>query len=46
VRRARGRALAKTFALLEIGIAGELGKAGGKPSWRPAAEAALARILA
>ncbi|RRR98711.1 aminoglycoside phosphotransferase family protein [Glycomyces terrestris] len=46
VRRARGRALAKTVALLEIGIAGEQGRVGGKPTWMPAAEAALARILA
>jgi aminoglycoside phosphotransferase (APT) family kinase protein len=44
-RRARGLALVKAFALLDIGIAGERGWAGGKPTWKPAAEAALARIL-
>lgn len=43
--RARGLALVKALVLLQIGIAGENGWAGGKPAWKPAAEAALARIL-
>lgn len=45
VLRARGLALIKALVLLEIGIAGERGWAGGKPTWKPAAEGALARIL-
>ncbi|THV37773.1 aminoglycoside phosphotransferase family protein [Glycomyces buryatensis] len=45
VLRARGLALIKALVLLEIGIAGERGQAGGKPTWKPAAEAALSRIL-
>lgn len=46
VRRARGRALLKCFALIAIGRAGEEGRAGGKPTWKPAGEAALDRLLA
>lgn len=45
IRRARGLALFKAFVLIEIGIAGERGWAGGKPTWKPAGEAALARLL-
>ncbi|MEU5157180.1 aminoglycoside phosphotransferase family protein [Glycomyces sp. NPDC021274] len=45
ILRARGRALIKTLVLRDIGIAGERGQLGGKPTWKPAAEAALARIL-
>ncbi|MBO3731781.1 aminoglycoside phosphotransferase family protein [Glycomyces niveus] len=45
ILRARGLALIKAFGLIEIGIAGERGWAGGKPTWKPAGEAALSRIL-
>ncbi|MDA1362132.1 aminoglycoside phosphotransferase family protein [Glycomyces luteolus] len=45
VLRARALALVKALVLLDIGIAGERGWAGGKPTWKPAGEAALARIL-
>lgn len=45
IHRARGRALIKALTLRDIGIAGEHGWTGGKPTWKPAAEAALARIL-
>ncbi|WP_344471024.1 aminoglycoside phosphotransferase family protein, partial [Glycomyces algeriensis] len=43
VLRARGRALIKALVLLDIGVAGELGRPGGKPTWKPSGEAALAR---
>jgi aminoglycoside phosphotransferase (APT) family kinase protein len=46
IRRARGRALVKSLVLIEIGHAGEMGWTGGKPTWKPAGEAALARVLA
>ncbi|GAB3652624.1 protein kinase family protein [Glycomyces tarimensis] len=46
VRRARGWALLRSLMLLEIGRAGEMGWTGGKPTWKPAAEAALERLLA
>ncbi|WP_369432086.1 aminoglycoside phosphotransferase family protein [Glycomyces amatae] len=46
VRRSRGRALLKGLVLLEIGEAGEKGRAGGKPTWKPAGRAALDRLLA
>lgn len=46
VRRARGWALLRALGLIAIGRAGELGEPGGKPTWKPAGEAALARLLA
>lgn len=46
VRRSRGRALLKSLVLLEIGEAGEQGRTGGKPTWKPAGRAALDRLLA
>jgi aminoglycoside phosphotransferase (APT) family kinase protein len=46
IRRARGRALVKSLVLIEIGHAGEMGWTGGKPTWKPAGEAALKRVLA
>ena len=45
IPRARARALIKALVLLDIGLAGERGQPGGKPTWKPAGEAALARIL-
>jgi aminoglycoside phosphotransferase (APT) family kinase protein len=45
IRRARGRALVKSLVLIEIGHAGEMGWTGGKPTWKPAGEAALDRVL-
>ncbi len=44
VRRARGWALMKCLALIEIGRAGDLGLTGGKPTWGPAGRAALERL--
>jgi aminoglycoside phosphotransferase (APT) family kinase protein len=46
VRRARGWAVLKCLALLSIGLAGERGLPGGKPTWAPAGRAALRRVLA
>lgn len=46
IRRARGWALVRALGLREIGLAGEAGKHWGKPTWRPAAEAALERLTA
>ncbi|MCC3764085.1 aminoglycoside phosphotransferase family protein [Glycomyces sp. TRM65418] len=46
VRRARGWALRRSLHLIAIGHAGELGRPGGKPTWKPAGEAALNRVLA
>lgn len=45
VRRARGLALLRAAALLEIGRAGELGQPGGKVTWGPAGRATLTRVL-
>lgn len=45
-RRARGWALLGCLLLLEVGRAGEMGWTGGKPTWKPAGEAALDRLLA
>lgn len=45
VRRSRGWALLRALGLIAIGRAGELGRPGGKPTWKPAGEAALARLL-
>lgn len=46
VRRARGWALRRALGLRQIGLAGEAGKHWGKPTWRPAGDAALERVLA
>jgi aminoglycoside phosphotransferase (APT) family kinase protein len=46
VRRARGWAMLKSWALIEIGHAGDMGWTGGKPTWKPAGEYALDRLLA
>ncbi|THV26447.1 aminoglycoside phosphotransferase family protein [Glycomyces paridis] len=45
VRRARGWALGKALALIEVGHAGDMGWDGGKPTWGPAGRAALDRLL-
>ncbi|GAA2285784.1 hypothetical protein GCM10009853_045980 [Glycomyces scopariae] len=44
VRRARGWALRRALGLRAIGVAGDEGEHWGKPTWRPAGEAALARL--
>lgn len=44
--RARGWAVLRAVGLLQIGRAGRLGLAGGKPTWEPAGRAALRRVLA
>ncbi len=46
VRRSRGWALIGCLLLLEVGHAGEMGWDGGKPTWKPAGEAALERLFA
>jgi aminoglycoside phosphotransferase (APT) family kinase protein len=46
IRRARGLAALKSLALILIGRAGERGLPGGKPTWGPAGQAALDRVLA
>lgn len=46
IARARGRAVLRALALIEIGRNGRLGLPGGKPTWEPAGYAALERILA
>ncbi|MGQ4266974.1 aminoglycoside phosphotransferase family protein [Nocardiopsis changdeensis] len=46
VRRARGWALLRALDLIAIGRAGDRGLPGGKPTWRPAGEAALSRLPA
>ena len=46
VRRARGWALLRALELITIGRAGELGLPGGKPTWKPAGEATIERLLA
>jgi aminoglycoside phosphotransferase (APT) family kinase protein len=45
IRRARGWAVFRCLALISIGLAGDRGLPGGKPTWRPAGEAALTRLL-
>lgn len=45
IRRARGWAALRALMLLSIGHAGDKGLPGGKPTWRPAGEAAVARLL-
>ncbi|GAA1670561.1 aminoglycoside phosphotransferase family protein [Glycomyces endophyticus] len=44
IRRARGWALRRALGLRDVGIAGEAGRTGGKPTWRRPAEAALAHL--
>lgn len=44
--RARGWALIRSLVLIQIGRSGDQGLPGGKPSWRPAGEKALTRVLA
>ncbi|MFB9659617.1 phosphotransferase [Glycomyces mayteni] len=46
VRRSRGWALRRALGLRQIGIAGVNGWTGGKPTWLPAGDAALERLLA
>ena len=45
-RRARGWAVLRAFVLIGIGMNGEQGLPGGKPTWLPAGCAALERALA
>ncbi|MCD0447451.1 aminoglycoside phosphotransferase family protein [Glycomyces sp. A-F 0318] len=45
IRRARGWALLRGLASIEAGIAAELGKPWGMPTWKQAGEAALDRLL-
>jgi aminoglycoside phosphotransferase (APT) family kinase protein len=46
IRRARGWAVVRAFVLIAIGMNGERGLPGGKPTWLPAGRAALERVLA
>jgi aminoglycoside phosphotransferase (APT) family kinase protein len=46
IRRARGWAVMRGLGLISIGLAGERGLPGGKPTWLPAGRAALHRALA
>jgi aminoglycoside phosphotransferase (APT) family kinase protein len=46
ITRARGRAALRALVLIGIGLAGERGRPGGKPTWKPAGWAALNRVLA
>ncbi|MFE1168354.1 aminoglycoside phosphotransferase family protein [Nocardiopsis sp. NPDC058789] len=46
VLRARGWALLRSLVLIQIGRAGDQGLPGGKPTWKPAGEKALSRVLA
>lgn len=46
LRRARGWALGKALTCLIIGDNGVHGRPGGKPTWGPPGQAALARLLA
>nr|WP_206343885.1 aminoglycoside phosphotransferase family protein [Streptomyces mesophilus] len=45
VDRARGLAVLKALVLVDIGMAGRLGRPGGKPTWEPAGYATLERVL-
>ncbi|WP_427890040.1 aminoglycoside phosphotransferase family protein [Kribbella sp. GL6] len=45
-RRARAWAAARALSLIAIGTAGVKGHPGGKPTWLPAGQAAMHRILA
>ncbi|NOL43486.1 aminoglycoside phosphotransferase family protein [Kribbella sandramycini] len=44
-RRARGWAAFRALFVLAMAVNGERGLAGGKPTWRPAGEAAMERVL-
>jgi aminoglycoside phosphotransferase (APT) family kinase protein len=46
IQRARGWAALRALVLIGIGQAGERGRPGGKPTWKPAGWAALNRVLA
>ncbi|WP_017543102.1 aminoglycoside phosphotransferase family protein [Nocardiopsis prasina] len=46
IQRSRGWAVLRSLGLIEIGRAGEQGLPGGKPTWKPAGEKALSRVLA
>jgi aminoglycoside phosphotransferase (APT) family kinase protein len=46
IRRARGWAVLRAFVLIGIGMNGEQGLPGGKPTWLPAGWSALERVLA
>lgn len=46
IRRARGWAVLRAFGLIAIGVAGNRGLPGGKPTWGPAGRGALERVLA
>ena len=46
IRRARGWAVLRAFVLIGIGMNGEQGLPGGKPTWLPAGWATLERVLA
>jgi aminoglycoside phosphotransferase (APT) family kinase protein len=46
IQRARGWAALRALGLIGIGQAGERGRPGGKPTWKPAGLAALNRLLA
>jgi aminoglycoside phosphotransferase (APT) family kinase protein len=46
IQRALGWAVVRSLFLLSIGRAGDEGRRGGKPTWRPAGRAALERVLA
>jgi aminoglycoside phosphotransferase (APT) family kinase protein len=46
IRRARGWAVLRGVSLIGIGLAGERGLPGGKPTWGPAGWAAVDRVLA
>jgi aminoglycoside phosphotransferase (APT) family kinase protein len=46
VRRARGWVVRQALGLISVGLAGERGLPGGKPSWGTAGRAALGRVVA
>ncbi|SDM44561.1 aminoglycoside phosphotransferase family protein [Allokutzneria albata] len=46
IARARGWAVLRAWALIGIGRNGRLGLPGGKPTWEPAGQAALERVIA
>lgn len=46
IRRARGWAVLRAFVIIAVGVNGERGLPGGKPTWLPAGRAALERVLA
>ena len=45
IARARGWAVLRAIGLIEIGRNGRLGLPGGKPTWEPAGNATLSRVL-